>query len=102
MIACLGLTYKADVDDTRESPSIEVASALHSRLEGRGQILVVDPMLKGLPDGLAGRGIQFVNLEEALERSNVIVSLTGHTPFKKISNETLKAKRVIDACGIWK
>jgi UDP-N-acetyl-D-mannosaminuronic acid dehydrogenase len=43
VVACLGLTYKPDVDDTRESPAIEIASLLAAA--GQERILVADPNL---------------------------------------------------------
>ena len=51
VVACLGLTYKPDVDDTRESPAIAIAAQL--ACAGQDRILVADPNLTGLPEELA-------------------------------------------------
>lgn len=97
VIACLGLAYKPDVDDLRESPSVEVVSKLAQ--SGAGSVLVVEPHLDTLPKELEGTGAQMVSLDAALERANTIVVLVNHKQFKYIDKETLKEKILIDICG---
>ena len=48
-IACLGLSYKANIDDLRESPAVHIVQRLAERLDGRGTILVVEPHVPALP-----------------------------------------------------
>ena len=102
-IACLGLTYKADVDDMRESPAVEIVSALARRAKPRNEILVVDPHIAALPRGLAAtRRVRRVSLSEALAAADVVVLLVGHREFRAVSARRLAGKTVIDTCGAWR
>jgi UDP-N-acetyl-D-mannosaminuronic acid dehydrogenase len=83
IITCLGLTYKADVDDIRESPALKVVELLDSK----GFIVrSYDPMVsKGAAKGQVG------GLREAVNGSNVIVLLTDHSEFKRLSPNEISA-----------
>ena len=99
-VACLGLSYKADVGDLRESPSIDVVQRLRASISGR--VLVVEPHIKTLPRELAhGKRIELVDLDEALTAAEVIVLLTDHWLFRDIDPHRLASKPVIDTRGIW-
>ena len=100
VIACLGLAYKADVGDLRESPAISVIKHLQETCTGR--LLVVDPHVEALPAGLAGCGrTELVCLDEAL-KSDVILLLTDHREFRSVNPGCLAGKRVIDTRGVWR
>lgn len=99
-IACLGLAYKADVDDLRESPSVEIAQ--HLAVSGAGQILAVEPHIDELPKKLAASGVRLVSLAEALNDSDIIVGLVDHSVFLGVSPKELREKIVIDTRGMWK
>jgi UDP-N-acetyl-D-mannosaminuronic acid dehydrogenase len=92
-IACLGLAYKPDVDDLRESPAIAVVEAL--KLRPGFHPLIVEPHLNQHDD------YALVPLELALKTAKVVVSLTAHTAFKTLPEGALKNKVVVDPCGIW-
>jgi len=99
-IACLGLSYKADIDDMRESPAIDIACALAEKFQG--DILIVEPHAGDLPAPLDGRdNVRLVSLDEALEGGQVIVLLVDHKDFKGIGRTRLAGKAVIDTRGIW-
>lgn len=98
VIACLGLAYKPDVDDLRESPSIEVVREVQAR--GLGTVLVVEPYLDRLPDALAG--VAHVDLATALARADVLVSLTAHSAFREIRIGELEGKHLVDSCGLFR
>jgi UDP-N-acetyl-D-mannosaminuronic acid dehydrogenase len=99
IIACLGLAFKADIDDLRESPALDITQQI---LEQEiGEVLVVEPNIKTLPKALAEKGGMLVKLEEALEKANTIVALVDHKEFKKILSNSLNTKVVIDTRGIW-
>jgi len=99
VIACLGLAFKADIDDLRESPALEITQQILE--QGIGEVLVVEPNIKTLPKALAEKGGLLVKLDDALEKANTIVALVDHKEFKKISANTLNTKVVIDTRGIW-
>ncbi len=100
-IACLGLAYKANIDDLRESPAIEVVRLL-SELKA-GKILVVEPNINTLPDELAPlEQISLFNLSDALDQSDIIVLLVDHSPFLAVNRARLEGKTVFDTRGIWR
>ena len=100
VVVCLGLAYKSDVADLRESPAIAVIKHLQRRL--RGQILVVEPFVSTLPADIADDGAtKLVDLDDGLAAADVVVLLTDHSVFADISPEPLASKVVIDSRGTW-
>ena len=100
-IACLGLAYKADIDDLRESASISVVVQLQQSFDGR--ILVVEPHISTLPPELAKHtGTELVDLETALRDAGVVVLLTDHRVFRELERDRLTGKSIIDTRGIWR
>ena len=105
VIACLGLAYKADIDDLRQSPAIEVVQRLAEALtgSGAGQILCVEPHIETLPQELEGlAGVTLTGLDEALDEAGIVVVLVDHKIFKEAARDRLKGKKVFDARGIWR
>jgi UDP-N-acetyl-D-mannosaminuronic acid dehydrogenase len=100
-IACLGLSYKADIDDLRESPAVEIVRILAT--QGKGDILVVEPHVRHLPECLETLDrVTAVDLDRALEAADVVVLLVDHKPFKAVAPERLEGKTVIDTRGLWR
>lgn len=79
VVALLGLAYKPDVDDLRESPSIEVARELLTRTDAR--IVVVEPNVDELPPALVSDRITLVTIADAIAESDLIVELVAHREF---------------------
>src|SRR5262249_38314157 len=98
-IACLGLTYKPDVDDLRESPAIEVVEKLAAC--GVGKLMVVEPHVNRLPPRLDHPGLQLEDFEMAIRAANLIVLLVGHQAFLQVDRDLIKDKFVIDTVGAW-
>ena len=99
VIACLGLSYKADVDDLRESPAIAIVETLAR--DKTGELLVVEPHIDRLPPELAGHGLSLCDFETALERANLLLLLVDHAEFLQVDRERLKSAIVIDTRGVW-
>ena len=93
LIACLGLAFKADVDDVRSSPAVDIVRALQRDLQA--PLMVVEPNLASHPE------FELTALEEALERANIVLVLTDHKQFKRIDREILHEKFLIDTRGIF-
>jgi UDP-N-acetyl-D-mannosaminuronic acid dehydrogenase len=91
-IACLGLAYKPDIDDLRESPAVEIARQL-SRM-AKSSLRVVEPNLVSHPE------FELVSLDRALEGADIVVILVGHRQFRAISPQLLEEKIVFDTCGV--
>ncbi len=99
VIACLGLAYKKDVDDLRESPAVEIVRKLaEAKL---GELLVVEPHIGRLPPELSGLGLELHDFDAALERANLVLLLVDHQGFLQVDRDVLKDKFVIDTRGVW-
>ena len=101
-VACLGLAFKPDVDDVRESPAVTIVQRL---AESRPdlQLLAVEPYAETLPAGLASYdNVVLSDLADALERSTVVVLLVHHAVFVQVDPSALQGKHVIDTRGIWR
>jgi UDP-N-acetyl-D-mannosaminuronic acid dehydrogenase len=99
-LACLGITFKANIDDLRESPSLEIAERLAGKFGAR--VSIVEPNVPQLPSGLAALGAQKVTLVDALASCGIILLLVDHDEFKKIPRERLVGKETIDTRGVWR
>lgn len=99
-VACLGLSYKADVGDMRESPAITVVR--HLQDAALGTLLVVEPHLKTLPAALLRANTNLVSLAEAVDVADVILLLTDHSVFRTITGKLLSDKLVIDTRGFFR
>jgi UDP-N-acetyl-D-mannosaminuronic acid dehydrogenase len=102
VVACLGLSYKANVDDTRESPAIEIVAAL-AQQEPSMTIMVSDPMLSKLPTALQGfSNIQFIKTHEAVAAADIVALLVDHNQFRTLPRKLLDGKVIMDTRGIWR
>jgi UDP-N-acetyl-D-mannosaminuronic acid dehydrogenase len=100
-IACLGLAYKANIDDMRESPAVTITAALADAFPG--DVLVVEPHTQTLPGPLADKkGMRLTDLDEAMNKAGVVVLLVDHQAFRDMDRDRLDGKAVIDTRGIWR
>lgn len=97
VIACLGLTFKPDIDDLRESPALAISTRLAQIHPG--ELLVVEPHIDVCPAVLGDRA-QLVKADEALMRAHVLVILVGHLAFKALYSERWNNFMLVDACGL--
>lgn len=99
VIACLGLSYKADVDDLRESPAVDIVEHLaHDKV---GELLVVEPHVNALPKRLADLGLELWDFDLATERANILLLLVDHMSFLSVDHDVVKNKIVVDTRGVW-
>jgi UDP-N-acetyl-D-mannosaminuronic acid dehydrogenase len=102
VVACLGLSYKANVDDIRESPAVEIVAALAEQ-EPATTILVSDPMLSRLPASLASfPNLTLVKAQDAIAAADIVALLVDHNQFRTLSRKLLEGKVVLDTRGIWR
>ncbi len=97
-VACLGIAFKADIDDLRESPSLEIVESLARDQET--QFLVVEPFVKQLPDLLRARSnVGLTSLPEALQIADIVLLLVDHKHFTSLSEREFVGKVLIDTRG---
>lgn len=97
-IACLGLAFKPDIDDLRESPAVAITQkilAIHP-----GPVVTVEPNIEVLPKLLAGQ-LKLVTIDSAIAEADVIVLLVDHKAFKTIPSSILTSHKVVDTRGVW-
>ncbi len=99
VVACFGITYKADVDDLRESPALEIVAELAA--DGGIKVIVVDPHVKVLPHRLAVlKNVRLMGADEARDAADVIVLLVAHRHFQSMRHSAILNKMVFDAVGL--
>ena len=92
LVACLGLAFKPDIDDLRESPALHIAEALK---KAEYDVVAVEPNIESHPD------FTLCTLDEALEKADVIAVLVKHRQFLLPSaKQKLFEKGALDFCGM--
>lgn len=87
-VACLGLAFKPDIDDLRESPALYITKTL--KAQGL-DILAVEPNID------SHKEFEIVDFEGAINDADIIVFLVAHKEFKGIR---IFGKEVLDFCGV--
>jgi len=98
IIACLGLAFKPDIDDLRESPALNIAQKVGSM--GFDKVLLVEPNINQMPDNFASNAY-IASLEESLKVADIVVLLVDHGQFKSIDLNLLSGKQIVDTRGTW-
>jgi UDP-N-acetyl-D-mannosaminuronic acid dehydrogenase len=99
-VACLGLAFKANVDDLRESPALHICAELARRYGDR--IIVVEPHIKELPAEFKGTEAKLMPLEAALPRCEIAIVLVEHDQFKTVPVFDRRHMTILDTRGIWR
>jgi len=89
VVAIWGITYKPDIDDMRESPSLEIAEELH---HNGLNLVVVEPNCTEAGD------LNLMNIQDAIKKADISVFLVAHRQFKNIILD--EKRRILDFCGI--
>lgn len=92
VVACMGLAFKPDIDDLRESPAKYIASRVIS--EARAEVLVVEPNVH------THKSFNLVNYNGAYQQADIVVWLVRHKEF--LSMPVAENKRELDFCGVRK
>lgn len=95
VIGCLGLSFKANIDDLRESPALEIVRELTA--SGIGWVMACEPNVNS-----GFKEFPLYDLNEVSKEADILLMLVDYTEFKGIDRELLKEKVVIDTRRIWK
>ena len=98
-VACCSLAFKANVDDLRESPALEISLELAKKYGSR--IKIAEPNLRELPPQFAGSGAEFMDVDEAVRACEIAILLVDHDQFKMVPLAERRHLDVIDMRGIW-
>lgn len=94
IVGLLGLAFKPNVDDLRESPALTVANLLKDHVEAN--IIACEPFVEEL------EGFALVSQKELIEKADIVVMLTDHDAFKSITLSQLAGKQWVDTRGALK
>ena len=96
-VLVLGLTYKADVDDMRESPALAIAQKLQKYSDIT--LFVCEPNVaqSGLESSFSESVVGF---QEGIDCADIILCLVPHKQFKELDKNVIKGKKVLDFCGL--
>lgn len=92
IVACMGLAFKPNIDDLRESPAKYIASRIVS--ESRAEVLIVEPNIT------SHSSFHLTDYKEAYRKADIIVWLVRHTPFVELFRDERKLE--LDFCGVRK
>ena len=100
-VALLGLAFKPDVDDFRESPSLQIAETVAGWKSC--EVLVSEPYAKELPGTLpCQKHVRIANdVRDAIREAHVVVMLVNHRLYSEIPRGDLEGKALIDTRGVW-
>jgi len=99
VVAVLGLAFKPDIDDLRESPARKIAADLADALPG-GRVLAVEPHVEELPPELANRrNVELSETHAALEKADCVAVLVDHSVFRTL--DVPQGVAVVDTKGLW-
>lgn len=90
VVACMGLAFKPNIDDLRESPAKYIASRIIS--ESRAEVLIVEPNIE------SHSSFKLTPYKEAYDKADIIVWLVRHTPFLSMPQDSSRIE--LDFCGV--
>lgn len=92
-VAMMGLAFKPDIDDLRESPAIDIVSEI-MKLSNNTEIMISEPNLIQ-----QHQIFNLIDYNESFRKADIVVFLVAHTPFKNLPNVTDKV--ILDFCGVY-
>lgn len=88
----MGLAFKPDIDDLRESPAIDIVGEI-MKLSNNTEIMISEPNL------IQHQIFNLIDYNESFRAADIVVFLVAHTPFKNLPKVTDKV--ILDFCGVY-
>lgn len=100
-IACLGLSFKANIDDLRESPAVRIVESVCSAIPDC-TVFAVEPHVDRLPERLSRfENLRLTTIEDAVEQAGTVALLVDHDVFRQFDHSMLADRTVVDTRGFW-
>ena len=97
-ITSLGLAFKKDIDDLRESPALEIVKEINRM--GFKNHFIVEPNISSLPDELNLEKVKLCDLDFGLANSDILLLLVDHQEFYELKTKDLTKVKLIDTRGL--
>lgn len=95
-VALMGVAFKPDIDDLRESPSRAIIDSVIGN-NPEAEFMIVEPYVDSI------KGYNLTDVEEAWNTADIVAFLTAHTPFKKLDKNKDSDKRIVlDFAGVFR
>lgn len=94
VVALMGLAFKPNIDDLRESPSVQIVKTVVARCKDDAELLIVEPNIPSHKD------FALTDFREAYDRADIVVFLTAHAPFRELA--WTDTEQILDFCGIFR
>ncbi|WP_415905148.1 UDP-N-acetyl-D-mannosamine dehydrogenase [Neptuniibacter sp. QD48_55] len=98
-VSCLGLSFKPDIDDLRESPALAIFTKLVNEFSCR--VLACEPNIEVLPASF-NSSATLCDIDEAMKEGDIIVLLVDHKEFKLLDLGDIENKYVVDTRGVFR
>ncbi|MGV2954010.1 UDP-N-acetyl-D-mannosamine dehydrogenase [Glutamicibacter sp. AGC46] len=102
VVALLGLAFKKNIDDLRESPALQIALVL-AKNNPETRFVISEPNVELLPASFAAiENVELADTADAIEQAGTVVLLVDHDEYADVQPAQLEGKRVIDTRGQWR
>ncbi len=98
-VAFLGVAFKANIDDLRESPALDIVEQFAADIDNT---LVVEPNIESTEGVAQLKNVELVKLDNALEQADILVLLVDHKEFVQLDVSQLSSKTILDFKGVWR
>lgn len=102
VVALLGLAFKKNIDDLRESPALQIALEL-AKKNPQTRFVISEPNVDVLPASFAHvENVELAPTAKAIEQAGTVALLVDHDEYSTVEPSQLEGKRVVDTRGQWR